>query len=172
MAQEHKYIVLFSGDDSDFVWNQNVSINLVTEADLTGFKAHFSFMNFRQDFDEIPEDRKIVLTFPASATKDFPLGCGDAELWIEDKNGKRRTVANRIHVIVTRSVDEAYSTGDDQTISIGIINSAGPTEWGNIVKPFSPDSDEFDMDCNDWDLRKVVAKIFESLNGKVVNNED
>ena len=172
MAKEHKYIVLFSGDDSDFVWNQNVSINLVTEADLTGFKAHFSFMNFRQDFDEIPEDRKIVLTFPASATKDFPLGCGEAELWIEDKNGKRRTVANRIHVIVTRSVDEAYSTGDDQTISIGIINSAGPTEWGNIVKPFSPDSDEFDMDCNDWDLRKVVAKIFESLNGKVVNNED
>lgn len=171
MTQEHKYIVLFSGDDSDFVWNQNVSVQLVTDADLTGFKAHFSFMNFRQDFDTIPEDKKIVLTFPACATKDFPIGCRDAELWIEDPNGKRRTVSNRIHVIVTRSVDEAYSTGDDQTISIGIINSAGPTEWNNIVKPFTPETDVFDMECNDWEFRKVVAKIFESLGGKVVNND-
>lgn len=170
MAEEHK-IVLFSGDDSDFVWNQNVSVQLVTDANLDGFKAHFSFMNFRQDFDSIPEDKKIVLIFPACATKGFPLGCNDAELWIEDPNGKRRTVSTRVHVIVTRSVDEAYSSGDDQTISIGIINGAGPTEWKNIIKPFTPEEDVFDMECNEWEFRKVVAKVFESLGGKVINND-
>lgn len=49
---------------------------------------------------------------------------------------------------------------------------AGLSEWENAAKPFTPDKDEFDMEGDDWSLRKAMAKIFSALNGKVVNDDD
>lgn len=158
---EHRYIVLFKGDDSDFSQNQTIDIFLQTDIDTTGCKAHFQFMDFKQDFDEIPADKKLHLVFPSDKTKDFPLGAADAKLWLE-KNGKIRTASNRIHIVVTNSVKEAYDPDDQQAITVVIT--------GGTYHPLSQ-TDIFDMECNDWEFRKVVAKLWETLGGKVLNND-
>ena len=33
------------------------------------------------------------------------------------------------------------------------------------------EADVFDMECNDWQFRRVVAKVWETLGGKVLNND-
>lgn len=121
-AKRHVYIVLFKGDDSDFAWNQNIEITLETEMDLTGFRAKFSFMDFTQEFADITS-KKLVLVFPATATASFPLGAADASIVLYDSDGKARTIANRIHMIVTKCVDEAYANEDPQAITVSISSS-------------------------------------------------
>ena len=112
------YIVLFRGDDSDFVGNQSIYITLDTELSLEGCKAHFRFLDFTQDFDEIPEDKKLLLVFPKDKTAKFPLGAMDASLTLEDSLGRIRTASNRIHIVVTNSVREAYCPEDTQAITV------------------------------------------------------
>lgn len=112
------YIVLFRGDDSDFVGNQSIYITLDTELSLEGCKAHFRFLDFTQDFDEIPEDKKLLLVFPKDKTAKFPLGAMDASLTLEDSLGRIRTASNRIHIVVTNSVNEAYCSEDPQAITV------------------------------------------------------
>ena len=53
-------------------------------------------------------------------TKEMPLGTWDAELYLIDENGKRMTVNNRIHMLVTNSVREAYFPDDPQSVSVVI----------------------------------------------------
>lgn len=169
MLCEHKYIVLFRGDDSDFTGNQEIIVELMSKNfDFTGCKAHFSFLDFKQDFAEIPTDRKLRIAFSSQETKKFPLGAADAKVWLEDANGKIRTVANRIHVVVTQSVKEAYDNDDPQAITV-VINGGG-CSWEDIRKPLS-EEDVFDMECSDWQLRKVCARLWTELGGKVINND-
>lgn len=113
------YIVLFKGDDSDFTGNQTIEIDINTELDLTGFKAYFRFMDFEQAFNDITS-KKLELVFPNSQTSRFPLGAADASLVIVDDLGKRRTVNNRIHIVVTNSVMEAYANEDPQAITVSV----------------------------------------------------
>ena len=131
---KHQYLVLFKGDDSDFTGNQKIILKLETELDLTGCKAHFRFLDFKQDFNEIPADKTLELVFPKASTSNFPTGAMDAELWLEDSTGKRRTVANRIHIVVTLSVDAAYDNDDPQAITVVITSgSAESVSWNNIT---------------------------------------
>jgi len=161
MNTKDQFFILYRGDDSDFTGNQEIIIELQTTLVLTGCKAHFKFLDFKQDFNTIPADKKLHLVFPKASTAKFPLGAMDAELWLEDSNQKRRTVANRIHVVVTQSVGEAYDTSDPQAISVVITNG---------VRIFSQ-SDVFDMECSDWQFRKALAKLWTAIGGKVENND-
>lgn len=175
------FIVLFRGDDSDFQGNQDIEVKIETEMDLTGIKARFSLLSFRQDFDTIPEDRTLRLTFGAEETRKMPLGSFDATLWLEDANGNRRTVSNRIHVVVTNSVREAYENESAQAVTVVVsgsanfvktVNGVKPDADGNVnvsMKPLAV-SDIFDMECNDWDFRRVVERLWTELGGKVVNS--
>lgn len=163
------YIVLFRGDDTDFTWNKEVKLRLNTEADMTGFTATFRLLTYVKEFSEIPEDKTLVLNFSSADTAGLPTGLIDASLTLKDTNGKVRTVCNKVRVLVTTSVCEAYATGDDGVFPIEIVD--GPTRWDNVEKPFDPAMDEFDMEADDWSFRKVVAKMFQALNGKVVNND-
>lgn len=131
---QHTYLVLFKGDDSDFIGNQNIVLNLETDLDLTGCKAHFKFLDFAQDFTEIPEDKQLELVFPKAQTAKFPLGAMDAELWLEDSTGKRRTVSNRIHIVVTNSVPEAYNNEDTQAITVTIASGSGGIDPTKILE--------------------------------------
>lgn len=174
------FIVLFRGDDSDFQGNQDIEVKIETEMDLTGIKARFSLLSFRQDFDTIPSDRTLRLTFGAEETRKMPLGSFDATLWLEDANGNRRTVSNRIHVVVTNSVREAYENESAQAVTVVVsgvanfvktVNGVKPDADGNVnvsMKPLAV-SDIFDMECNDWDFRRVVARLWTEFGGKVVN---
>ena len=162
---QHKYFVLYHGDDTDFPGNQELIVNLNTTRDLTGCSAHVEFQGFTQDFDEIPEDKKLHLVFPSSETKKFALGASDAKLWLTYGSSdpkKIRTVENRIHIFVTNNVEEAYDNDDPQAITVDISGGG----W----KPLT-DSDVFDMECNDWEFRKVVARLWETFGGKVLNND-
>ena len=123
------YIVLFKGDDSDFQGNQSVDIVIDTELDTTGMKAHFRFMDFVQDFNSIPENKTLSLVFPNAKTSEFPLGAADATLRFEDASGKFRTVSNRIHIVVTNSVHEAYDNEDSQSITVTV---KGTVTWDMI----------------------------------------
>ena len=158
---KHKYFVIYRGDDTDFPGNQELIVELNTERDLTGCSAHFSFQGFTQDFTEIPSDKKLRLVIPNSATGKFALGAADAKLWLTNGT-KVRTVESRIHIVVTNRVDEAYDNDDPQAITVTIS--------GNGWHPLT-EADVFDMECNDWQFRKVVAKVWETLGGKVLNND-
>ena len=114
------YIVLFRGDDTDFVGNQEIIVKITTERDISGCKAYFKYMGNIQTFDEIPEDKELHLVFSREQTKEMPLGTWDAELYLIDENGKRMTVNNRIHMLVTNSVREAYFPDDPQAVSVVI----------------------------------------------------
>lgn len=120
----HKYFVIYRGDDTDFPGNQELIVELNTERDLTGCSAHFSFQGFTQDFAEIPSDKKLRLVIPNSATGKFALGAADAKLWLTNGT-KIRTVENRIHVVVTNRVDEAYDNDDPQAITVTISGGGG-----------------------------------------------
>ena len=161
--EKNQYIVLFKGDDSDFVGNQQILLKLETELDLTGCKAHFRFLDFKQDFDEIPADKTLKLVFPKAQTAKFPLGAMDAELWLEDSTGKRRTVANRIHVVVTNSVKQAYDNDDPQAITVVITTgSVESISWNNITgKPST-----FPPSAHTHPISQVVG-LQEELNLKV-----
>lgn len=114
------YIVLFRGDDTDFVGNQEIIVKITTERDISGCKAYFKYMGNIQTFDEIPQDKELHLVFSREQTNDMPLGTWDAELYLIDENGKRMTVNNRIHMLVTNSVREAYFPDDPQSVSVVI----------------------------------------------------
>ena len=83
--ERHQYIVLFRGDDSDFVGNQQILLKLKTELDLTGCKAHFRFLDFKQDFDEIPADKTLELVSRKPRLLSFRL-----EQWTRNSGLKTR----------------------------------------------------------------------------------
>ena len=121
---KHKYFVIFRGDDTDFPGNQELVIEIDTTRDLTGCSAHFSFQGFVQDFAKIPADRKLRLVIPNSETGKFALGAADARLWLT--NGQKiRTVENKIHIVVTNRVEEAYDNDDPQAITVTISGGGG-----------------------------------------------
>lgn len=158
-----QYIVLFRGDDTDFTGNQEIKIKLETEMSLEGVSAHFKFLDFEQDFDTIPEDKELRLVFPANVTKQFPIGSMDAELYLVDERRKRRTIANRIHIVVTQSVAEAYDNTDPQAITVSISNSK--ITWNSIIgKPF--DGKTVSLSTDD-DVIAAVGTIIEKLGGKI-----
>lgn len=181
------YIILFKGDDSDFTDNQTIEVKLDTTLDLTNCKATFKFLDYVQTFDSIPATKILTLTFPADQTKLWSLGSFDAEMWLTDANNRRRTVANRIHIVITKSVKEAYESEDTQAITVNF--SGGGCSWDKITnKPesFPPSehthpwdevtgpltqNDVFDMECSDWQFRKVCARLWTELGGKVENND-
>ena len=118
-----QYIVLFCGDDSNFVGNQTIFIELETDIDTTGCKAHLKYISKTFTWDAIPEDKRLELVFSAEETKAMPLGDWDAELWLEDAQGRRRTVSNQIRIRVTKSVGDAYWSEDPQSIKASIGNA-------------------------------------------------
>ena len=118
-----QYIVLFCGDDSNFVGNQTIFIELETDIDTTGCKAHLKYISKTFTWNAIPEDKRLELVFSAEETKAMPLGDWDAELWLEDAQGRRRTVSNQIRIRVTKSVGDAYWSGDPQSIKASIGNA-------------------------------------------------
>lgn len=117
-----QYIVLFCGDDSNFVGNQTIFIELETDIDTTGCKAHLKYISKTFTWNAIPENKRLELVFSAEETKAMPLGDWDAELWLEDAQGRRRTVSKQIRIRVTKSVEDAYWSGDPQAIKASIGN--------------------------------------------------
>lgn len=118
-TEETKSIILFRGDDTDFRNNENIIIEIDTELSLEGYKAYFEFLGYVQEFETIPDDKKLHLVFPREKTEKFPFCLSYGKLWIENADGKRRTISNRIYVCVTSSTELAYSS-DVQNIKVSM----------------------------------------------------
>lgn len=178
---KHKYFVIYRGDSSDFPGNQELIIEIETERDLTGCSAHFQFQDYRIDFDSIPADKKLRLIFPSSETKKFTLGSSDAKLWltyVTDAATKTRTVENRIHIVVTNNVSEAYDNDDPQAITVTIkgtdltwenikdkpnlvksVNGKSPDENGNVdVTAIAEGAVQYDREQELTDAQKAQAR--------------
>lgn len=118
-TEETKCIILFRGDDTDFRNSENISIEIDTELSLEGCKAYFEFLGYVQEFESIPDNKKLHLVFPKERTVKFPLCISFGKLWIENADGKRMTISNRINVCVTNSTELAYSS-DVQNIKVSM----------------------------------------------------
>lgn len=100
-----EYLEIFKGDDSDFSLNQRISIKLLCDYDLSGMTAEVQVYDYIQTYNPIPANKRLPLVFPAAVTKKFPLGRCMAKIRLFDKDGKRRTVENKLGVIITNSID-------------------------------------------------------------------
>ena len=93
-------IEIFRGDDSDALGYQTIVGTIHTDLDLTGCKAVFRYLGFFQEFDPIPEDKKLTIVIPSASSMQFPPGFGYASLKVYDIDRKVRTFTNRIPVFV------------------------------------------------------------------------
>lgn len=103
-------IVIFRGDDSNFVSDDTISLQICTEIDLTNCKAHFEFLGYTMDWDTIPSDNILYLKFSKDVSKEFPLCSAFGCLWIENADGLKRTLNNRILIMITNKIDDAYKS--------------------------------------------------------------
>ena len=136
MATRDNFFRIFKGDDTNFIGNQELIVELQTTLDISQCSAHFKFLGFTQDFETIPADKKLHIVISAEQSQNFPIGCADACVWLIDQNEKRRTVANRIHMVVTNNIAEAYDPDDEQAITVVIKGgggSGGSTAWEDIT---------------------------------------
>lgn len=119
---DQRHFVIYKGDDTDFMEDQYLVIQLSTDIDLEGATATFSFLGFSQEIYPIPSDKTLKITIPHSVTAKFPVGFADATVTITKSNNKIRTATNSIPIKVTQSVDEAYNPSDPNAISVTISN--------------------------------------------------
>lgn len=139
----HKDIIVFRGDDTDFVGNREIIIHICTERSLEGCSAYFKLLDYERNFDTIPEDGNISIVLSGDVTKNFPVGIANGELWLIDENGRKRTLANRLHFIITNCVEEAYCGCDPQRIGVTVfgerivksVNGYRPDQHGDVVIP-------------------------------------
>ena len=103
-------IVIFRGDDSNFVSDDTISLQICTEIDLTNCKAHFEFLGYTMDWDTIPSDNILYLKFSKDVSKEFPICSAFGCLWVENADGLKRTLNNRILIIISNRVYETYES--------------------------------------------------------------
>lgn len=115
MSDKLQRIAIVRGDDTNFAGSPPIEIVISSELDLTGCKAHFKFLDFQQDFDEIPENRTLNVVIPHDTTKDFPIGFQHAKVWVDKTTGEGsaqttliRTLENKILVLVTNNLKISY----------------------------------------------------------------
>lgn len=118
MCGNPEYLEIYKGDDSDFALNQQLCVKIKTEHSLSGCTAYVQFYDYIQTYSPIPEDGNLMLVFPGSVTKNFPLGRGRAKIWLKDANGKKRTIADDLQILVTKSIDCVSKKDISFTIAI------------------------------------------------------
>lgn len=110
MAAYNDRIVIFRGDDTDFVSGEEIELTLCTSLDLTNCKAHLKFIDFQYDWDSVPSDNILKFSIPHETTQEFPFCAVNAKLWVTDSDGKIRTIQNDILVVITNKVKDVYKS--------------------------------------------------------------
>lgn len=116
-------IVIFSGDDTDALGLNPITIKVETTLDLTGCKIIFKFLGFEQTFTTFvkdPEDDfyNLQISMTSEQTRSFPLGYQNATIEIIDTNDRTRTLNNSVLVLVTDDTEKAYNIKN--TVSVGV----------------------------------------------------
>lgn len=116
-----QYLVLFRGDDSNFELNQKLYVAVETEVDISGCSLFFSMMGVTKELI-LNKDGLAEISFSSEETKYMPIGIFDASMYLIDKDGRRRTLSNKLAVKVTTNVAEAYdcyATISIKTVGMG-----------------------------------------------------
>ena len=116
-----QYLVLFRGDDSNFELNQKLYVSVETEVDISGCSLFFSMMGVTKELS-LDEKGLAQISFSSDETKNMPIGIFDASMYLVDKDGRRRTLSNKLAVKVTTNVAEAYdcyATISIKTVGMG-----------------------------------------------------
>lgn len=136
-CKNEKPIVIYQGDDTDFIGNPRVYLELETDLDLDGVTAKFEFLGVEKTFDVIPETKLLAVEFTKEETKTFPVGNAFASLKLTDSEGRVRTVSSDIKIFVTDNVDIAYNITDDNIINLSVKASYS---WDEITDKPNVDS--------------------------------
>lgn len=145
-CKNEKPIVIYQGDDTDFIGNPRVYLELETDLDLDGVTAKFEFLGVEKTFDVIPETKLLAVEFTKEETKTFPVGNAFASLKLTDSEGKVRTVSDDIKILVTDDVDIAYNIATESIINLSVKASY---PWDEITgKPHI-----------------IASELFSGLNG-------
>jgi hypothetical protein len=116
-----QYLVLFRGDDSNFELNQRLYVEVETDVDISGCSLFFSMMGITKEL-ALDEKGLAEISFSSDETKSMPIGMFDASMYLVDKDGRRRTLSNKLAVKVTTNVAEAYdcyATISIKTVGMG-----------------------------------------------------
>lgn len=97
-------VVITQGDDSN-AFGKEITINVNSELDLTGFSAVFQLGDFKQRFDDI-RAKKLAIVIPAEETKKLPTGLQLGALKIFDATGLQVTVKSDIRFYIYPQVIE------------------------------------------------------------------
>lgn len=151
-------ILIYRGDNSNALGLQTINLKIKTELDLTGCTLFFKFLDFEESFTEFSEnetEQQFIISIDSETSFSFPLGLQHAVVYITDKDGRRRTLANDILVLVTDDLKTAYDISNDIDVVI-------PSDYRNALI-----GTEFDEGSTIRELRKFVGKIGKTLGADI-----
>lgn len=95
-------ITLFKGEDSDFANLNDITINIKTDLDLSGYTGEFFFLGVKRSFSaEELQTKKLNLVFTADETNGFCLGQNYGIFYIYDTEGNKATLCKVIFDVVS-----------------------------------------------------------------------
>lgn len=182
---------IFKGDDTGGRFGRSVLVEIEAAEgiSLDGCRAEFELCGIVKGIAApLVKGEVREVQFSAEETSAMCIGITNAAFRVFDPDGKVRTFSNTIPVRITDAVSEVYSENEAVTIMVG-----GGINWANItgkpnivltVNNLPPDANgnvnvqggggitgTFDMECSDWDFRRVVAEVWKAMGGTVVNEE-
>lgn len=113
-----KPVMIFKGDDTDFDNSRKIFFEVETNEEISIESIEFSFLGVKKNFNDNLTNSRIEVSFSKEETDKFPYGLSYATIVATDDEGRRRTLDNRIPIIVTNSVEAAYGSDDDKVVSI------------------------------------------------------
>ena len=119
ISSQDSVISIIRGDDTDWNGDNTFTLNLVSELDLSQFKARFILGHIIKEFDHIVDNR-VQPILSHQDTEKLNLGPIWGILQLIDAEGNIRTVASGIKFLVKRGVfgEQAVSSMVNVTINV------------------------------------------------------
>lgn len=116
-------ITIFKGEDSDFANLNDITINIKTDLDLSGYTGEFCFLGVRRVFTEEEfQTKKLNLVFTAEETKGFCLGQNYGIFYIYDTEGNKATLCKVIlDVVSARPCDCRREIANEVSVCINQV---------------------------------------------------
>jgi hypothetical protein len=174
-CQNKKLITLIKTDDTDFAGRNFIRVNVKSEFDLTDYKLGFVLCGVLKEFSDLQED--IVINYSQVETEQFSLGINYATIYLEDADGRKKTLTNRIPVKVTNTVIENDLDANSFNLALGIplfdvnvkINDNTPVVfWGEIKGALEVQTDLTDaLETKQDSVSDLLETIDKSIVGAI-----
>lgn len=181
-------LTLYRGDDTGGQIGKELKLKFYCDPEISmaNVAVTFDFLGITHTWNDVSSGDTLTVFISHTQSKALPLGRLYAKLYGTDSSGKIRHFANRIPIEVTTDLNRVYGSDGLDTQDIHVYASVSwdsitgkPTtfapsahthSWSDIVKPLTSEN-VFDIECSDWQLRKVCASLWQALGGKVENGD-